>query len=592
LSYQQIYIQPGPIFSLGPDTTLFWGDSLLLHSLPLQPAYLWQNGSTDSTFMVHAPGDYTVRVTGANGCITVDTIHVDFIPRCNASVQLGTDTMICNGSSIVLDAGAGFSQYAWSDGTTTQSLLASQSGSYAVVALDSNLCAGLDTIEVSMPAVLSLVDSVACAGDSMRLTAPLGYAAYGWSNGSTGDSIWASSPGAYTLTVLDSIGCYQSDSIQVALLSPPILLGPDTIKCPNEAFWVAGPIGYSTYHWTSGANTQNLQALAPGMYGLDVVDAFGCSISDQIQISNYAVFPANLGPDPTLCQGDTLILTTSISYLDYQWQDSSIQSSFLVDSSGSYWVTVLDANGCPSSDSIHVTFNPAPSIPAISPSGPVTICNGDSIILQATPNLASYLWSDGTTTSYNWIHQAGTYTVTVSNTWGCADSSSSVTVFVDFPMNPSIQQVSDTLFCIGQASAYQWFINGVAIPGAIGPYFVTSVPGNYSVQVADAMGCHATSTPVTILPTALTDLPSTSFYRIYPNPTHDKINIELQSTEPETPTFELFDMLGKPSNLTLSMEQIDRNHFRLSCPNCGTGMYILRVSGMQWAHSERIVIIR
>ncbi len=588
--YQSIYIQPGPTFSLGPDTTLFWGDSLLLHSLPLQTAYQWQNGSTDSTFMVHSPGDYAVSVTGPNGCVSSDTIHVNFVPLCNATVQLGADTVICNGSSIALDAGAGFTNYIWSNGTTSQSLVTAQSGSYSIVALDSNLCAGLDTIEVSMPAILSLLDSTECAGDSIRLTAPMGYASYSWSNGHTGDSIWASFPGTYSLTVLDSNGCNQMDTIQVALLAPPLLLGPDAMKCPNIAYAATSPSGYASYQWSSGASSQSIQIQTPGIYNLQVVDGFGCSISDQIQILNYAWLPAYLGADTTLCEGDSIILTPSTSYLDYLWQDSSTQSSVLVDSSGSFWVNVLDSNGCQSSDSIQVIQHPAPSIPTISPLGPVTICDGDSIILQATPNLFGYAWSHGASTSYTWINQAGNYTVSVSNNWGCQAASLPVSVVVSTVPTHTILQSNDTLFCVGAASSYQWYINGNPIPGAINSYFVTTVGGSYSVRVSNALGCQRMSASVLVLPTALNPLQGHQSCVVYPNPSIGKFILEVPGIGNETAVIEIYDASARRITTGISQDQLHDYRFEIDLSNQPNGLYVLRVSRLDWACYQKLLL--
>ena len=54
-----------------------------------------------------------------------------------ATVDLGPDTLgLCAGDSILLDAGAGYDNYSWSTGDTSQTIYASNSGSYSVTVGD------------------------------------------------------------------------------------------------------------------------------------------------------------------------------------------------------------------------------------------------------------------------------------------------------------------------------------------------------------------------------------------------------------------------------------------------------------------------
>ncbi|HKR07193.1 MAG TPA: T9SS type A sorting domain-containing protein [Bacteroidia bacterium] len=104
---------------LGNDFTGCNGQSVLLDANVPGAVYLWSTGATTQTIVVVFTGIYWVSVT-YNGCAQQDTIHVTFLPL--PVVNLGMDTVICTTSSVILDAGPGFTSYLWSDGSTLQTL--------------------------------------------------------------------------------------------------------------------------------------------------------------------------------------------------------------------------------------------------------------------------------------------------------------------------------------------------------------------------------------------------------------------------------------------------------------------------------------
>ena len=114
-----------------------------------QGGLLWSTGSTSASISVTQTGNYTVTYTDGLGCVSTDDIQVD-ISVGSANVNLGPDTLLCDGASVMLDAGAGFSSYDWSTGETTQMITVDTAGDYSITVTDANGCTGIDLINVGV----------------------------------------------------------------------------------------------------------------------------------------------------------------------------------------------------------------------------------------------------------------------------------------------------------------------------------------------------------------------------------------------------------------------------------------------------------
>ncbi len=139
---------------LGADTSLCYGEGLTLDAGTFA-SYLWNDASTMQTLMVSGSKlgatTYTVGVMDMNGCLGSDDIVVIGFPE--VIVDLGADTNIWDPSvtTFTLDAGTGFTTYAWSDGTTTTQtydVTPSADSNVSVMVTDMNGCSGSDTVIV------------------------------------------------------------------------------------------------------------------------------------------------------------------------------------------------------------------------------------------------------------------------------------------------------------------------------------------------------------------------------------------------------------------------------------------------------------
>ena len=222
----------------------------------------------------------------------------------------------------------------------------------------------------------------------------------------------------------------------------------------------------------------------------------------------YTTITVNPLPVPTIsadgplafCSGGSVTLSSS-SANSYTWSTGAGTQDITVNTSGSYTVTVQDANGCVGTSApVNIVVNPLPN-PEISPAGPIAICNTGTAVLTSTP-AAAYLWSTGETTQSITIDESGVYEVTVTDLNGCSASSSPVTVN---EVNANILANGSTSLCGATSvelsaadpfatatTTYQWQLNGVNIPGATDVTYSAVQEGAYTVVVSDG-SCSSTS---------------------------------------------------------------------------------------------------
>lgn len=142
----------------------------------------------------------------------------------------------------------------------------------------------------------------------------------------------------------------------------------------------------------------------------------------------------------------------------------------------------------------------------IAPSGPITFCQGNSVLLTASPT-GSYLWTTGATTKSITISMAGDYMVTVTAANGCSAVSAATAVTVNpLPQTPMIFPPGPITLCPGEeailtsgfANSYSWNT------GATTQNILVTSSGNYSVVISDINNCSAASNPtsVSVLPIA------------------------------------------------------------------------------------------
>jgi hypothetical protein len=258
-------------------------------------SYLWSNGDTTETVDV-GEGIYWVEVhTIGTPCpIRSKSVVVARAPVLSRKIIPSGPTLICQGDTLLLDAGGDMAQYIWTTGETTRIIRVAASGSYAVSLVDSNGCAAVTppiTVTVRpLPVVqaIALGSTTFCDGDSVVLDAGPGHLSYLWSTGETTQNIVVRSSDLLTVIVADfPDGCTTvSDAIQVTvhpLPTPTITLngstligGSVTIREGDTLHLEAQP-GYSRYLWSTGDSSLAIAVGTEGAYGVIVMNEYGCS---------------------------------------------------------------------------------------------------------------------------------------------------------------------------------------------------------------------------------------------------------------------------------------------------------------------------
>ena len=148
-----ITTNPKPILNLGANVNSCVGNTITLDAGNAGATYLWSNGSVSQTIQVTQTGNYSVAVTNTLGCISRDTISVNF--NATPLVNLGADKSICSNEPTTLDAGNPGATYLWSTGATTQTIVAANVGTYSVTVTNANACTATDEIIITYKATPS-----------------------------------------------------------------------------------------------------------------------------------------------------------------------------------------------------------------------------------------------------------------------------------------------------------------------------------------------------------------------------------------------------------------------------------------------------
>lgn len=468
--------------------------------------------------------------TGNSVCVNKIVLIITYVTPAtiNPVVTASGPTNFCQGGSVVLNAGSGYSAYTWNTGANTQTITVTTSGTYWVTVTSSTGCTTGTSTPVTVTVHPNPTPSIAasttafCSGSSAVLTASAGYSAYAWSTGQNTQSITVTATGTYNVTVTDANGCQGSASVTVSMYASPTVSATSTqagcsVANGSATAFPSGGTGPYTYLWSNGDPNQTANNLSGGTYNVTVTDANGCTAQTSVTISSTAAPNVTASGTPAGCSVANGTATANpsggVAPYTYLWSNGDPNQTATGLASGTYNVTVTDANGCTAVTSVSISGTSAPTL-STSVNTNVS-CNGGSDG-SATVNPTggapgyTYSWSNGQTTQTVTGLSAGTYNVIVTDANGCAAATS---VSVSQPTAITTTTSSTNALCNSSNTGSATVNPSGGTPGynyswSTSPSQNTQTAtglsaGTYSVIVTDANGCTAVDVVNVLQPSTL-----------------------------------------------------------------------------------------
>ena len=482
--------------------------------------YRWSNGGNIAVLANLTAGSYTVTVSDASGCSAVQTIIITQPTAINIATSVNQTTCgSSNGSaSAIVTGGTSPYTYAWSNGSSSNSISNLTAGSYTLTVTDSKGCRANATVTVTSSNGISLSmgsSNVICNGGnngsaSATVTGNSGTVTYAWSNGATTASISNLTAGTYSVTATNG-GCTATGSVTITQPTAIVIgisLTNPTCGSSNGSLTAtaSGGTPQYSYKWSNGATTASISGLASGTYTITVTDANGCTKmtsqaltapnSPVVTISgvtNVTCFGGNNGAATASATGGTAPYT-------YNWGSGRVTAAVTGLTAGTYTVTVTDATGCSSTQSVTITQPTAITITSTVANATCRPIGSVQASVSGGTSPYSYLWSNGATTATISNLAGGNYTVTVTDSRGCTNF---LLVAVPALTSPNLScQITITKqmtsYNSNDAAARVDGANGLApytyawTNGATTQTISNLAPGPFTVTVTDANGCSST----------------------------------------------------------------------------------------------------
>ncbi|MBK8735489.1 MAG: hypothetical protein IPL98_06155 [Saprospiraceae bacterium] len=248
--------------------------------------------------------------------------------------------------------------------------------------------------------------------------------------------------------------------------------GPKVI-CPGQSYLLEPTRSFVKYKWSTGDTSSRIIISNGGEYCVTVSDAAGLKDSSCIFISELSLTPLTIISDSVFCQGRSHILEANSGFLEYIWNDSISGRQLKITQPGTYCVEVLNVNGCRSEKCINIrqkNWNYERR--------DITICYGDTVEFNKF-----------------YLTDTGKYTFKFAKSNGC-DS-----IFEYYIKH--FDRISFASIVIQKQSGFK--IDPL-MKGGVGPlkYYwsngdtnrilLTSLEGNYTLEVIDSVGCKVDTT--------------------------------------------------------------------------------------------------
>jgi gliding motility-associated-like protein len=519
------------------------GSALLTASGGTEPyQYLWDananNQTTDEAINL-ASGIYSVTITDANGCSNVATTEVE--EASDIALTLSQVNVLCFGNStgnISLTVNGGTAPYVFDwDGvngfsSTLEDINGLAAGNYTVLVTDDLGCTATASANILQPSTgimstMSPEDLICFGGSNGTATVTVGGGTgpftYQWDNGQTSNTVSNLDAGMHFVTITDSGSCTFVDTAFIAEQEQVFVTlsqaAPDCFNGSNGTANItqirygniAANITDFTIAWSNGQNAVTAINLTGGQsYSVTVTDALGCTGMATTLIDNpQAVGSSVLDENSTTCFGGTDGSATvggngGLAPYSYQW-DANANNQMTQTATnlapGDYSVTITDNNGCTTFTSVQID-QPAAIAIALSPTDVQCAGQSDGSIISSiqggTPPY-SYSWSNGATQEDLNGLDAGTYSLTLTDSNGCTNEANTSletppllsAIVSPFPVSCFEDENGRMIIeAEGGTPPYRYGLDEMELTAT--NHYIGLDAKIYSVNVADANGCEWT----------------------------------------------------------------------------------------------------
>ena len=495
--------------------------------------------TANSTLNNISAGSNSVYVMDNGGCIVSTSIIITEPTAIVPNITI-TNNVTCNGindgellSTPVGGIGSSYS-YIWSNNATTNNIVGLSADTFSVIVSDISGCAGYDTVILTNTYTLTSIPtttSVSCTGSSTGIAAITningGTSAYTylWNNGTINAINIGLSAGTYWCTTTDASGCQITDVVTISQAANGLAITNaeiTNVSCNGGSDGEikltvnGGTGGIYTYLWSNGQNTPNATSLSSGIYTVTVTDAASCTVYDTLIVTEPpAMTMSSITPIDITCFGQNdgiisaVVLGGTPGYT-YLWSNNQIGDTITNLIQGTYYIDVIDSNGCILIDSAIIN-EPDHLISILSETNP--LCHNDSngiidVLCKGgiPPYTATYVSISYTVADSNIVVNipglsAGTNTLYVTDANGCNNITDITLINPPELEANSLAEINPTCYdyadgvaevtIIGGTAAYTYlWDDALAQTTAIA---IELMSGNYNCTVTDVNGCTDTT---------------------------------------------------------------------------------------------------